>query len=54
MASRGTDLSTEAAWHQKSSLVRERVLVDKTMPPQGHALADADRTAIKSWLDALR
>ena len=49
----GTDLSTENAWRHKAPLVRERVLVDKTMPPQGHVLADADRTAIKSWLDAM-
>lgn len=49
----GTDLSTEPAWRQKAPLVRERVLVDKTMPPQGHPLADADRAAIKSWLDTL-
>jgi hypothetical protein len=48
----GTDLSTEAAWNGKRNLVRERVFVSHTMPPQGHALADADRAALHEWLEA--
>jgi mono/diheme cytochrome c family protein len=47
----GTDLSTEAAWATKRPLIRERVLVAHTMPPQGHALTDADRAAIHGWIE---
>ena len=47
----GVDLSTESAWQSKRSLIRERVLVAHTMPPQGHPLSDADREAIHTWIE---
>lgn len=47
----GVDLSTESAWDRKRHAIRERVLVDKTMPPKDHALTDADRESIRAWLD---
>lgn len=52
--SSGVDLSTEKAWKTKAADVRTRVLVERTMPPTGHALADADRAAIATWLAAPR
>lgn len=50
----GIDLSTEKAWTTKAGEVRTRVLVEKTMPPTGHALADADRAAIATWFATAR
>ena len=47
----GTDLSMESAWTQKRALIRERVLVSHTMPPQGHMLSEADRAAIHGWIE---
>lgn len=47
----GTDLSTNAAWNSERSNIHDRVVVHKTMPPQGHALSDADRSAIQSWTE---
>jgi hypothetical protein len=47
----GTDLSTNAAWNSERATIRDRVVVHKTMPPQGHVLSDADRAAIQSWTD---
>jgi mono/diheme cytochrome c family protein len=45
----GTDLSTPAAWQSERPRIRERVVVTKTMPPQGHPISDADRAAIQAW-----
>ena len=50
----GTDLSTEAAWEGKRPLIRERVVIGRTMPPQGHPLSDADRAAILHWMEGDR
>jgi mono/diheme cytochrome c family protein len=50
--SAGTDLSTAEAWQSERSAIRARVVVSKTMPPEGHPLSDADRAAIGSWLDS--
>ena len=47
----GVDLSTEAAWATKRPLIKDRVLVSRTMPPQGHGLSDADRAAIHGWIE---
>ena len=47
----GTDLSTEAAWEGKRPLIRGRVVLGRTMPPQGHPLSDSDRAAILHWVD---
>jgi mono/diheme cytochrome c family protein len=48
----GTDLSTAEAWHTERDAIHQRVVVAGTMPPQGHALSEADRAAIKSWTEA--
>ncbi len=48
----GTDLSTATAWAKERSEIRERVVEKRTMPPEGHPLAEADRRAIRAWLDA--
>jgi hypothetical protein len=48
--SSGTDLSTAEAWESERAAIRERVVVTRTMPPQGHPLTDADRDAIRSWV----
>jgi mono/diheme cytochrome c family protein len=47
----GTDLSTPEAWQSEREAIRERVVVRGTMPPEGHALAEADRAAIKAWVE---
>ncbi len=48
--SAGVDLSTREAWTAKREAIQARVVVDRSMPPTGHALADADREAIRLWL----
>ena len=48
----GTDLSTAEGWQSERAMIRDRVLVRRTMPPQGHALAEADRVAIAVWAAA--
>jgi mono/diheme cytochrome c family protein len=48
----GIDLSTAAAWQAERAAIDKRVLVDKTMPPEGHPISDADREAIRAWLNA--
>jgi mono/diheme cytochrome c family protein len=45
----GIDLSSAEAWHSRRTLIHDRVVVSRSMPPQGHALADPDRDAIKVW-----
>jgi hypothetical protein len=49
--SAGLDLSTREAWAASRAPIRQRVLVDRSMPPAGHPLADADREAIGRWLE---
>ncbi len=49
----GVDLSSETMWRAKRSLIRERVLVSHTMPPQGHALSEDDRAAIHTWIEGV-
>ena len=46
----GVDLSTVDAWESERGEIRQRVLEARTMPPQGHELADAERAAIAAWL----
>jgi len=48
----GTDLSTADAWQAKRAAIERRVLVDQTMPPEGHPISDADRETIRAWLNA--
>lgn len=47
----GIDLSTESAWTNGRATIARRVLEEKTMPPSGHPLSDADRQLLKQWLD---
>lgn len=47
----GTDLSTSEDWMKEKSAIHERVVVKKTMPPAGHSLSDADRDAIRAWVE---
>jgi len=48
----GVDLSKEGAWRTKRDLLRQRVVTDHDMPPQGHALSDSDRATLRAWIDA--
>jgi mono/diheme cytochrome c family protein len=48
--SSGTDLSTAEAWESERQAIRERVVVSKTMPPEGHVLSEEDRKAIEAWV----
>ncbi len=48
----GVDLSTSDAWRKKRDLIRQRVLVDRDMPPKEQPIADLDRDSIKRWLDS--
>jgi hypothetical protein len=47
----GVALGTKEAWEKRRERIRKRVLVERTMPPPGRALADADREAIRAWID---
>jgi mono/diheme cytochrome c family protein len=47
----GTDLSTAEAWQSERRTIHDRVVVSHTMPPEGHALSDADRAAIQAWTE---
>jgi hypothetical protein len=47
--SSGTDLSTAESWESERQAIKDRVVVTKTMPPEGHPLSDADRKAIEAW-----
>jgi hypothetical protein len=48
--SSGTDLSTAEAWESERQAIRDRVVVARNMPPEGHPLSDADRHAIEAWV----
>src|SRR6185369_5236889 len=50
----GVDLSTAAAWLEARDEIRERVVVRRTMPPAGRALAEDDRAAIAAWMRSFR
>jgi hypothetical protein len=47
----GTDLSTAEGWESEKQQIRDRVVVTRTMPPEGHPLGDDDRKAIASWVN---
>jgi mono/diheme cytochrome c family protein len=47
----GTDLSSAEAWHSERLAIRRRVVETRTMPPEGHELSEADRTAIEPWAE---
>jgi mono/diheme cytochrome c family protein len=48
----GVDLSTRAAWMAEKDEIARRVLSEKSMPPDGHPLGDADRATLRAWLGA--
>lgn len=50
----GTDLSTVSSWEAHRALIKDRVLDQKTMPPRGNSLSDADRAALAAWLTVPR
>jgi hypothetical protein len=47
----GTDLATFTAWKRRTVDIRRCVVVDKTMPPFGHPLSDAEREIVRAWID---
>ena len=47
----GIDLETFAAWNGRRVDIRRCVVVDKTMPPAGHLLSDAEREIVRAWID---
>ena len=48
----GVQLGTQEAWAKHRDEIRQRVLVDRTMPPTGVVLPEADRAVIRAFLDA--
>jgi mono/diheme cytochrome c family protein len=48
----GTDLSSAAAWQSERAAIDERVVVRRSMPPEGHPIPEADRDAIRAWAEA--
>ncbi len=48
----GLDLTSSAAWRRHRADVRRCVVIDKTMPPDGHPISDADREMLRAWIDA--
>jgi hypothetical protein len=42
-------LSTAEAWQSERAEIRDRVVKQRSMPPEGHALSEADRAAIAAW-----
>jgi cytochrome c5 len=47
----GLDLSTRGAWKRRRADIRRAVVVDETMPPNGHPLSDDEREIIRGWID---
>jgi hypothetical protein len=45
------DLSTAEGWQSERGAIHSRVVDNKTMPPDGHPLSDADRAAIRLWTE---
>jgi hypothetical protein len=50
----GTDLSTFTAWQTERDAIRQRIVVTRSMPPEGHPLSEADRAAIAAWVSGWR
>ena len=47
----GLDLSVPAAWETNRAAILQRVVVAKTMPPDGRPMLESDRAAVKAWGD---
>jgi mono/diheme cytochrome c family protein len=49
----GVDLSTSAAWDAHKAAILKRVVVARSMPPDGApGMPEADRAAVKRWAEA--
>lgn len=46
-----SDLSTYETWVAKRGVLLQRVITERSMPPQGSELSEADREAIRVWLE---
>jgi mono/diheme cytochrome c family protein len=47
----GVDLSSGAAWAARRAQIKRRVLEERTMPPPGVTLSDAEREAIRAFVE---
>ncbi|XXY54258.1 cytochrome c [Sorangium sp. So ce269] len=47
----GVDLSTGAAWTSRRDAIARRVIEERTMPPPGRALSEADRARIRAFVE---
>jgi mono/diheme cytochrome c family protein len=47
----GVSLATEESWEKRRETIRRRVLVDRDMPPPPRTLSEADRGAIRAWIE---
>lgn len=47
----GVVLATREAWEKRRRLIQKRVVADRDMPPPGKALTEADRAAIRAWIE---
>ena len=50
----GIDLSTYATWVSRRATLDQRVIVERSMPPLGFELTDANRDVIEEWVDGGR
>jgi mono/diheme cytochrome c family protein len=50
----GTDLSTSTAWQSEREAIRQRVVVTRSMPPEGHPLSEVERATIGAWVSGPR
>ncbi|WP_437827732.1 c-type cytochrome [Sorangium sp. So ce1153] len=48
------DLSTYAAWVSHRTAIRQRVVVERDMPPPGIEFSESDREIIAAWIDGVR
>ncbi len=46
------ELETFTAWKKHEADLRRCVVIDKTMPPNGHPFSEAERDVVRSWIDA--
>jgi hypothetical protein len=47
----GVTLATRDTWEKRRALIQRRVLVDHDMPPPGKPITEADRGAIRAWVE---
>jgi hypothetical protein len=50
----GVTLATREPWEKRRQLIQRRVLVDRDMPPPGKPIGEADRAAIRAWVEGVR